>query len=200
MGTHSHTRISSMIKLLTFLIASSSASFLPLRLQFGNHNPSLRGVKMCAGHEDDIMTVLEGTTEDTICMPGTTEMNIHTMIKENLPEDLMMSMDLNKLTPFPMHVPCLNGVGSCDYALCPMIVDMGDQICPSFPPGQSCGCPLLAGEMNLEGIQLPVQDMGPILGAVMEGDYTATITMFGESNKDMILSCVEFTFSLELCP
>ena len=145
------------------------------------------------------MTVIDGTTPDEICMPGSTVMNIHTRIWEDLPTDLMMSMELNKQTPFPMHVPCLDGVGSCEYDLCSMIEDMGDTICDSFPEGQACGCPLLAGEMNLEGIELPVQDMGPVLGAVMKGSYSAVITMFAESNRDRILSCVEFTFKLALC-
>merc|ERR1719516_814119 len=108
-------------------------------------------------------------------------MNIHALIREDLPEDLTLDMNLNKLTPSPMHVPCLNGVGSCEYELCPMITDMGDQLCPSFPPGRPCGCPLKAGEITIVGLQLPVQDMGPI---------------FGASERDKILACLEFTFSL----
>merc|ERR1719348_1379152 len=119
--------------------------------------------------------------------------------REGLPSDLWMTMELNKQTPFPMHVPCLDGVGSCEYDLCAMIADMGDTICASFPEGQQCGCPLLQGEMHLQGVELPVQDMGPVLGAVMEGSYSATITMFPASNKQHILSCVEFTFKLALC-
>jgi len=33
--------------------------------------------------------------------------------------------------------------------LCPMIEDMADTVCPSFPESQPCGCPLLAGEMHV---------------------------------------------------
>ena len=33
--------------------------------------------------------------------------------------------------------------------LCPMIEDMADTVCPSFPPSQPCGCPLLAGDMTV---------------------------------------------------
>ena len=151
------------------------------------------------GHENDVLVVLEGTTPDEICMPGTTELNVHTRISEDLPMDLLINMDLHKLTPFPMTVPCLNGVGSCEYEICPMIENMADSLCPSFPENQPCSCPLLAGEMELYGVQTPVQDMGPILGAVMEGEYEATATFYAESNKDRILGCVEFTFALKQC-
>ena len=152
-----------------------------------------------AGHEDDVLVVLEGTTPDEVCMPGTTEINVHTRISEDLPSDLLIKMDLHKLTPFPMNVPCLNGVGSCEYDICSMIEDMADTLCPSFPENQPCGCPLLEGEMNLVGVETPVQDMGPILGAVMEGEYQATATFYAESDKDRVLGCVEFTFALKQC-
>ena len=44
-----------------------------------------------------------------------------------------------------------------------------------------------------------MQDMGPILGEVMKGDYRATATLYGASNKDRVLGCIEFTFSLDVC-
>ena len=104
---------------------------------------------LAEGHEDDVLVVLEGTTPDQICMPGTTELNVHTRISEDLPMDLIIKMDLHKLTPFPMTVPCLNGVGSCEYEVCPMLEEMADTLCPSFPEYQPCSCPLLQGEMEL---------------------------------------------------
>ena len=36
-------------------------------------------------------------------------------LREDLPTDLTLNLDLHKITPFPMTVPCLNGVGSCEY-------------------------------------------------------------------------------------
>merc|ERR1712076_235180 len=185
--------------LLTLLATSASASVLPLTFSFGSRNPSLRMVKQCEGHDDDALVLLEGSTPDRICMPGTTEINMHTLIREDLPTDLTLNLDLHKVTPFPMTVPCLNGVGSCEYELCPMIEDMADTVCPSFPEGQPCGCPLLAGEMHLEGIEMPVQDMGPILGEVMKGSYRATAMLYGASAPDKTLGCIEFTFTLNTC-
>eukprot|EP00090_Calanus_glacialis_P036318 TRINITY_DN61952_c0_g1_i1.p1 TRINITY_DN61952_c0_g1~~TRINITY_DN61952_c0_g1_i1.p1 ORF type:complete len:191 (-),score=49.34 TRINITY_DN61952_c0_g1_i1:45-617(-) len=186
--------------LAALLATTASASILPLKFNFGNSHPTLKAVKQCDGHENDVLVVIEGTTPDEICMPGDTELNVHTRISEDLPMDLLIKMDLHKLTPFPMTVPCLNGVGSCEYEICPMIESMADSLCPSFPEYQPCACPLLAGEMELYGVKTPVQDMGPILGAVMEGEYQATANFYAESNKDRILGCVEFTFALKQCP
>merc|ERR1712059_131168 len=114
------------------------------------------------------------------CMPSVMTVDTHTLIREDLPTDLIISMKIQKLTPFPMTVPCLNGVGSCEYEICPMIESMADSLCPSFPENQPCSCPLLAGEMELYGVKTPVQDMGPILGAVMEGEYQATANFYAE--------------------
>merc|ERR1712080_27359 len=197
-------RIGKNMLSLSFLILPSlaAASILPIKFDFGDSaksRPSLRSVQQCEGHENDALVLISGTTPDEICMPGNTVINMHTLIREDLPTDLTLNLDLHKITPFPMTVPCLNGVGSCEYELCPMIEDMADTVCPSFPENQPCGCPLLMGEMHLEGIEMPVQDMGPILGEVMKGSYRATATLYGASNKDKILGCIEFTFKLDTC-
>merc|ERR1712179_686993 len=190
MGTPSPTMTPSTILLLA---TATSASVVPIKFDFGALSPSLSAVKQCAGHEDDSMVVVEGTTPDSICMPGVMTMDMHTLIREDLPTDLL----LKKLTPFPMKVPCMNGIGSCEYEICPMIEAGVDTWCPSFPETQPCSCPLKAGHIVLKGIEIPVQDMGPILGPLMDGAYSATATFYGASAKDKILGCVEFTFSLK---
>jgi len=184
---------------LSLLATAASASVLPLKLNFGSLNPSLRGVKQCEGHEDDIFVVVDGTSPDEICMPSIMTVDTNTIIREDLPTDLILDMKIQKLTPFVMTVPCLNGIGSCEYELCPMIENDPDTWCSNFPDWQPCGCPLLAGELNLNGMEVPVQDMGDILGPLMEGEYSATANFFGASNKDKILGCVEFTFALKNC-
>ena len=112
--------------------------------------------------------------EEEICMPGVTYMNTHTLMREDLPSDLMIKLDLQKVDPFPMTVPCLEGVGSCEYDICKVmmrmmimmmmmmymhqiITDAGDSLCQYFPESQPCGCPLLAGDMYLENIELQVR-------------------------------------------
>merc|ERR1719495_303022 len=180
--------------------AVSSASVLPIKLTgFGSHKPQLRAVKQCDGHENDALQVLPGSTSpDEICMPGTSSMDLHSRINEDLPTDLTIQLDLKKLEPFPMKVPCLNGVGSCPYDICSIIDNMADTFCPSFPDSQPCGCPLLAGDMILDGLQIPVPDMG-ILGSMMEGKYEATATFYGASNPDNSLGCINLEFSLKRC-
>merc|ERR1712126_264212 len=144
-------RIGKKMLSLSFVILPSlaAASILPIKFDFGDSaksRPSLRSVQQCEGHENDDLVLISGTTPDEICMPGNTVINMHTSIREDLPTDLTLNLDLHKITPFPMTVPCLNGVGSCEYELCPMIEDMADTVCPSFPENQPCGCPLLMGD------------------------------------------------------
>merc|ERR1712059_141696 len=66
-------------------------------------------------------------------MPSVMTVDTHTLIREDLPTDLIISMKIQKLTPFPMTVPCLNGIGSCEYEICPMIVNDPDTWCTAFP-------------------------------------------------------------------
>merc|ERR1712203_636562 len=128
--------------LLFLSVLSSKALVLPLQLSLGgDRTPSLRSIETCPGHEDDVMVVVEGTTDEEICMPGTSTINVHTRVKEDLPIDLKIKMDLKKIAPFPMTVPCLDGVGSCEYDICSYIENMSDILCPAFPAYQPCSCP-----------------------------------------------------------
>merc|ERR1712055_948638 len=185
--------------LTIFLATATSASVLPLKFKFGSHSPVLKGVSQCPGFGDATLVFVDGSMPDKMCMPSTNTVDLHSIIKEDLPTDLKMFLDLKKLTPFEMKVPCLNGVGSCEYDMCEMIENSADTLCPIFSPSQPCGCPLLAGDMDLKGVTMEIQDMGSILGPVMEGGYWANATMYGTSNPEKLLGCVIFEFELELC-
>merc|ERR1712080_191953 len=188
-----------VLPLLLLLTTAVTASILPVKVKVGSMEPTLGSVKQCEGHEEDSLYLIKGSTPDSICIPGVMEMNMDTEIRKDLHTDLQVKMAIKKLTPFPMNVPCLSGIGSCEYEICPIIEAGVDTWCPSFPESQPCGCPLKAGEIVLNGIELPVQDMGPVIGPLMEGDYRATATFYGASAKDEILGCVEFTFTLKDC-
>merc|ERR1719244_448631 len=184
--------------LLAALVSAISASVVPFRLNFPEgQQPSLRSIANCAGHEDDILTVIGGSSPDEICMPGTMVMDVNTLLKEDLPEDLIFDLKLQKLEPFPMTVPCLNGIGSCPYELCPMIEQNDEVLCPHFPENQPCKCPLFAGTWDMKNVDVPVPDMGPILGKVMEGKYEAVATLYGKSNKDKVLGCFALNFAIK---
>merc|ERR1711894_106484 len=118
--------------LASTLLLSSQAAIVPLKFNFGNQKPSVFSIAQCAGHEDDPLQLVEGVMEEVICMPGTTTMNTKTEMREDLPSDLMIKLDLKKIDPFPMTVPCLDGVGSCDYDICQIITDMGLQFVTIF--------------------------------------------------------------------
>merc|ERR550525_1473034 len=107
-----------MKSVLLLCLGSLSVQALVLSLQLhvgGSKTPALKSIETCPGHENDVMVVIEGTTDEEICMPGTSNINVHTRVSEDLPSDLLIKMDLQKTTPFPMTVPCLDGVGSCEY-------------------------------------------------------------------------------------
>merc|ERR1712238_551059 len=114
----------------------------------------------CEGYEDADFVVIGGNSPDTIPIPGEISMDINQLIKVDLPSDLVIKMDLTKLDPFPLTVPCLNGLGSCEYDFCQILVDNGDQLCDQLPEGQPCGCPLLANTWDLKGVKVPVPDFG----------------------------------------
>jgi len=181
---------------LATVISTIAASSLPLKFRFmGDSKANVRSVEQCAEYPDTDLVVVSGSTPDMVCMPGKMPMDVQTVIKNDLPNDLTMMLDLTKLDPFPLHVPCLNGVGSCPMELCP-IIESTPALCESFPEYQPCGCPLLAGEMDLAGVMIDVPDMGDIMGAVMSGNYEATMTLYGASAPDNIVGCVKMTFAL----
>ena len=55
------------------------------------------------------------------------------------------------------------------------------------------------GGMDLQGIEMPVQDMGDVLGSVMEGGYEATARFYPLSDPSIDIGCMEFTFTLQMC-
>merc|ERR1719474_1896063 len=81
--------------------------------------------KNCEGFEDADFVVLGGNSPDVIPIPGEIEMDIHTLFRHDLPADMVLKMDLTMLEPFPLDVPCLNGLGSCEYDFCKILVDIG---------------------------------------------------------------------------
>merc|ERR1719309_1664406 len=155
-------------------VGSISASILPIQIGFGSEgiHTTVKGVQQCAGHEDDTVVLLEGSMPESMCMPSTQIMNMKTQI---------------------------NGEGSCEYELCPMI-ENSESLCEVLPPEQPCKCPLFATDLlDMQGVKIEIQDMGPILGEITEGDYSATANMYSAADKEKILTCIEFTFNLKKC-
>merc|ERR1712156_1178325 len=132
--------------------------------------------KNCEGFEDAPFVVLGGNSPDEIPIPGE------------------IKMDLTKLEPFPLDVPCLNGLGSCEYDFCKILVDNGDQLCDQMPEGQPCGCPLLKNEWDMKGVTVPIPDFG-LLNNLMVGSYKSRATFYGKSTPDNKVGCMEFEYT-----
>merc|ERR1712142_213082 len=185
------------VGVLALLVSTISASIVPIRFNLpGNQQAVLKSVANCEGHDNDVVSVIGGNSPDEVCMPGTMKVDINTLIREDLPMDTVFKLDLQKLEPFPMKVPCVNGIGSCPYDVCPLKTDI---LCPYFPDNQPCECPLKANTWDMKGVDVPVPDMGPILGKVMEGKYEAKATLYPKSNPDNILGCFALNFRINLC-
>ena len=58
------------------------------------------------------MQFIDSNSPDEIHLPGQVTLDINSVIAEDLPADLVFKLDLEKQEPFPLEVPCLNGLGS----------------------------------------------------------------------------------------
>ena len=69
-------------------------------------------INLIEGYDDAPMQFLESNSPDVIHLPGQITMDVHSVINSDLPADLVFKLDLEKQEPFPLEVPCLNGLGS----------------------------------------------------------------------------------------
>merc|ERR1712223_1166523 len=185
MGIYYSSKMNSLIKISIILAVSALA----------NSKAVLRSApRNCDGYEDADFVVLGGNSPDEIPIPGEITMDINQLIRHDLPADLVLKMDLTKLEPFPLDVPCLNGLGSCEYDFCKILVDNGDQLCDQMPPGQPCHCPLLKNEWDMKGVTVPIPDFG-LLNNLMVGSYKSRATFYGKSTPDNKVGCMEFEYT-----
>merc|ERR1711860_28407 len=124
------------------------------------------------------MNLVSGDFPEVVYLPSTVHMNLVSTVSEPLPEDLIVFMDLVKHDPFPLDVPCLNGVGSCEYDGCEMLTSE-PAMCDGFPEGAACQCPFPAGTYTFDNVPVEVPDMGDMMNHLMAGDYTAKMTIYG---------------------
>ena len=64
------------------------------------------------GYENAPMQFVGGSSPDEIPIPGQISMDIDSILTEDMPNDMVTKLNLKKLEPFPLDVPCLNGLGS----------------------------------------------------------------------------------------
>ena len=69
-------------------------------------------VKNCAGFEDAPLVVLDGTSPDVIYLDSVFQMSTKTVLSQDMPSDLQLGLALTMTDPFPLDVPCIDGLGS----------------------------------------------------------------------------------------
>ena len=150
---------------------------------------------------------------DTIHLPSEITVNIASKLTQALPEDLMVRLHLTKHDPFPIDVPCVGKIGSCEYDACE-IITKAPAMCKGFPKGVPCKCPMPAGDYGFKDVTVKVPDMGKLLDKMMavglstiscpfqhwlyfllQGNYTGQITFYGKSDPSTLVGCFDMTFT-----
>ncbi|KAK3099248.1 hypothetical protein FSP39_001519 [Pinctada imbricata] len=109
----------------------------------GSEKPKLKAFKYenCGGVETITDLVL---SPDPLQFPGEIDLTIDGTLSKTLEANLSASLNMTKkIAGIPIHLPCVDGIGSCNYTdLCGMLAQI-----PECPPelvaqGIDCKCPL----------------------------------------------------------
>ncbi|GBL96505.1 hypothetical protein AVEN_229947-1 [Araneus ventricosus] len=88
----------------------------------------------CGGADKSIAFKDGSVKPDPVQYPGNLSMTVAMEVLKTLPaSDFEMKLDLIKLDPRRMSVPCLDNIGSCTYDICEMIENHRSEFCPMFP-------------------------------------------------------------------
>merc|ERR1712241_39889 len=175
---------------LIALFASAASAFvvpLPAGVQ-------AKVIKQREGFQG-IMNLISGDMPAEINIPSKIPLNFVTELTDQLPGDLVIFMKLKKMSPYPLDVPCFNGVGSCEYDGC-AVIEGNPSICKVLEKnGIACKCPFPKGKWDLHGATQAVPDMGATMDKLMVGHYKAKMTAYGKSNPSKVLTCFDLEFT-----
>ena len=133
---------------------------------------------------------------DPVIYPGNVSISVNITVLRDLPDsNLILSLLLEKLEPFPMKVPCFQNMGSCSYDVCKEVIPKNQE---AFCALDACQCPLKAKEYcNKTPIQyqLPLLK-GKILKKILEGKYTGNIT-FWNKETSVVYGCLGMNFDIK---
>lgn len=122
-------------------------------------------------------------------------MAVNFTVLEEVPSDhLYVQLDLDKLSPFEMYVPCIYGIGSCKYDVCNDVIPNNRAV---FCAMGACQCPL--GAKNYVADKIPF--MLPLIGgrvfaSILEGDYIGNIT-FLDDVTEKVYGCLGIKFTIK---
>jgi len=174
----------------TFALIWAAASAFVIETPSGKM-AKLGSVRDCPGGPYD-MKLTSGNLPDVINIPSTVDLNLVTDITKDLPVDLMAKLALKKLDPFPLNVPCVNGLGSCEYDGCKII----ESLCDTLPPNVPCKCPMPAGHYVFQDVPFKIPDMGFVMDKLMAGSYSGEITFYSKAAPQTLVGCFDMDFKL----
>ncbi|GIX97905.1 uncharacterized protein CEXT_389401 [Caerostris extrusa] len=150
----------------------------------------------CGGAEKS-MTIIAGSVKpDPIQYPGNLSMTVAFNVTKDLPaSNFQMALNLTKLNPRVMHVPCMEDIGSCTYDVCTMIQNHRSEFCPMFPNPDECGCPIKVGSYFMKDGFVAIPDFGQLFVKILQGNYEGTIT-FTDTSSNTQHGCIAIKFEI----
>ena len=112
------------------------------------------------------------------------------------PENFFVQVEVYRLEPRKMKIPCIEGKGSCKYDVCnDVLPNNHDQFCQfGF-----CECPVKKGVYKGNGISYELPKLGgDIFKKILRGDYTVKVTFYNSKTELVYGSlCMNFTISIK---
>ena len=130
-----------------------------------------------------------------IIYPGNVTITTSIDLKEDLPRTgLLLKIRVDKLEPQRMPVPCLSGVGSCQYDACTQIIQANPGIFCSLG---SCSCPLEAKSYTASQLEYSLPRLGgPVFAKILQGNFEGNITFFNRiSSREY--GCLGMKFTIK---
>ncbi|CAL1287327.1 unnamed protein product [Larinioides sclopetarius] len=150
----------------------------------------------CGGADKSVAFKDGSVKPDPIQYPGNLSMSVTMDVLKDLPaSNFEMRLNLIKLDPRRMNVPCLESIGSCSYDVCGMIENHRSVFCPAFPNPDDCGCPMKVGTYNVKDALVAIPDFGQIFVKILQGHYEGNITFVDKATNTQ-LGCCAMTFEI----
>ena len=152
----------------------------------------------CGKSDKWITLVSADVLPDPVIYPGNVTLVAVFELSHDLPDkDLLMTLNIEKLEPFKMKVPCFKGIGSCTYDVCKDVVPYHRR---EFCALGSCTCPVVAKHYETKGIEYALPTIGrTVFKKILEGNYVANITFYNGLSRQEY-GCIGMKFAIKAAP
>ncbi|XP_015924846.2 ganglioside GM2 activator [Parasteatoda tepidariorum] len=119
------------------------------------------------------------------------------ILHEDVPDGALVKAKFYKVkhlfgVAVSIPVPCVFGYGSCTNEHCKYMSGTKEQICPFFPTGEKCDCPLKANSYSASNIIMAPPDLGPLVKYLASGHFKFEMRILTKKPSKEI-ACVYFT-------